>query len=466
MLMVVLDSTVVSVALPSIQEDLGFSQSDLSWTVNAYLIAFGGLLLLSGRLGDLIGQRRVLLIGLVVFTIASLACALAQTPGTLIAARFGQGVGGALTSAVLLAMIVTIFPEQGEQAKAIGVYGFVASVGSTIGLPAGGLLTEGLNWHWIFLVNVPIGAVLAVLVVRLLDDHPGSGFRQGADLPGAALLTVGLMLGVYAILEVEELGWGATQTVALGAVSLALLVAFTLRQARASTPLVPLRLFRVRNIAGANLALVFTVVGMFGMGFMGALYMQRILGYSPLEVGYAFLPTSILSGVVALRVSPSFAARVGDRRTILVSLALLGASMLLFARAPLGASYLVDILPIMLLAGTGTGLMYPVLTRIAMSGARPEDTGLASGLASTTPQIGGAIGLAVLATIAAERTSHLLGEGAIPAAALNAGYHRAYVVGAALVLVAAVVVVAVLRPADAVDEPADPAESEPAYAEA
>ncbi|HEU4979600.1 MAG TPA: MFS transporter, partial [Solirubrobacterales bacterium] len=300
MLMIVLDATIVNVALPSIQDDLGFSQSNLAWVVNAYLIAFGGLLLLAGRLGDLIGQRRVFLIGLAIFTGASLICALAQSQGLLIGARFVQGAGGAISSAVILGMIVTMFPEPREQAKAIGVYSFVASAGASIGLLAGGVLTEAINWHWIFFVNLPIGVATALLALRLVEDREGIGLAQGADIPGAVLLTSGLMLGVYTILEVGEQGWGSTRTLGLGGIALLLLAAFLARQARIPNPLMPLRLFRSRNVAGANLVMGLLVVGFFGMFFLGALYMQGILGYSALEVGLAFLPSCLVMGTLSL----------------------------------------------------------------------------------------------------------------------------------------------------------------------
>src|SRR5687768_3927237 len=289
-LMIVLDATIVNVALPSIKDDLGFSQSELAWVVNAYLIAFGGLLLLAGRIGDLIGHRRVFLIGLAVFTAASLAGGLAQSQGMLIAARFVQGAGGALTSAVVLGMIVTMFPEPREQAKAIGVYGFVASAGGSIGLLAGGVLTDLINWHWIFFVNLPVGAATAFLALRLIERGESLGLRHGADIPGAALLTGGLMLGVYTILQAGEQGWGSAQTLGLGAVSLAAIAAFVARQARIDNPLMPLRLFRSRVVTGANTVQALLVVGMFGMFFLGALYLQQILGYDALQVGLAFLP--------------------------------------------------------------------------------------------------------------------------------------------------------------------------------
>ena len=468
MLMIVLDATIVNVALPSIQDDLGFSQSNLAWVVNAYLIAFGGLLLLAGRLGDLIGQRRVFLIGLAVFTAASLLCAVAQSQGVLIGARFVQGVGGALTSAVILGMIVTMFREPREQAKAIGVYTFVAVAGGSIGLIVGGVLTEAINWHWIFFVNLPIGVATGLFALRLVEGGEGIGLREGADIPGAALLTAGLMLGVYTILEVEQQGWGSTQTLALGDVAIALLAAFIARQARIANPLMPLRLFRSRNVSGANLIQAFLVVGMFGMFFLGALYMQRILGYSALEVGLAYLPATLVMGVMSFRFSARLNMRYGAKATLIPSMVAIAAGMLLFARTPLEASYVIDLLPPMVLIGLGAGLGFPSLMTLAMSGATPSDSGLASGLVNTSVQVGGAVGLAVLATFAMERTDGLLADGESTAAALNSGYHLAYLIGAALVAVAIVVAVRVLRAEGeaAVETEPERAAREPTYAEA
>ncbi len=443
-LMIVIDATIVNVALPSIQEDLGFSQSNLAWVVNAYLIAFGGLLLLAGRIGDLIGQRRIFLIGLAVFTAASLLCAVAQTQEMLIAARFVQGVGGALASAVILGMIVTMFPEPREQAKAIGIYGFVASAGGSIGLLAGGALTEAISWHWIFFVNVPIGVATGVLALRLVEARDGLGLKAGADVPGAVLLTSGLMLGVYTILQVSEQGWGSTQTLALGAVAIALVAAFVARQARIPNPLMPLRLFRSRAVAGANAIQALLVMGMFGMFFLGALYMQQILGYTPLEVGLAFLPATLVMGLMSLRFSGPLIMRFGSRPPLVAALLSIGAGLALFTRTPVDGSYVSDILPAMVLIGIGGGLGFPSLMGLAMSGATPSDSGLASGLVNTSVQVGGAIGLAVLATLADGRTDSLLADGASNASALNGGYHLAYLIGAALIGIATVLAVSVL----------------------
>jgi EmrB/QacA subfamily drug resistance transporter len=473
MLMIVLDATIVNVALPSIQDDLGFSQSNLAWVVNAYLIAFGGLLLLAGRIGDLIGQRRVFLLGLAVFTGASLLCAVAQSQGLLIAARFVQGAGGAVASAVILGMIVTMFPDPREQARAIGVYSFVASAGASIGLLAGGVLTEAINWHWIFFVNVPVGVATALLALRLVDDREGIGLRQGADIPGAVLLTSGLMLGVYTLLEAGEQGWGSTQTLGLGGVSLALLGAFVARQARIPNPLMPLRLFRSRNVTGANVVMALLVVGFFGMFFLGALYLQGILGYSPFEVGLAFLPSCLVMGTLSLGFAERLMMGIGPRAALVAGLAFAGAGLLLFARAPVDGSYVTDLLAVMLLLGAGAGLAFPALMTLAMSGATPSDSGLASGLVNTTVQVGGAIGLAVLATLATERTDGLRADGESLSSALNSGYHLAFLIGAALVAVAIVAALAVLRsqrPAVAEEDGAEAAGpgrgAEPAYSEA
>jgi EmrB/QacA subfamily drug resistance transporter len=468
MLMIVLDATIVNVALPSIQDDLGFSQSSLAWVVNAYLIAFGGLLLLSGRLGDLIGRRRVFLVGLAVFTGASLLCAVAQSQGLLIGARFLQGAGGALTSAVILGMIVTMFPEPREQAKAIGVYSFVASSGGSIGLLAGGVLTEAINWHWIFFVNLPIGLATGLFALRLVERDEGIGLRGGADVPGAVLVTASLMLGVYTILEAGDYGWGSLHTLGLGGVSLALLSAFVARQARIPNPLMPLRLFRSRNVAGANIVQALFVAGMFGMFFLGALYLQRVLGYDALEVGLAFLPVTLVIGTLSLGFSERLNMRFGPKVTLLPSLVLIAAGLALFARAPVDAGYVSDILPVMLLLGLGAGLSFPSLMTLAMSGATRSDAGLASGLVNTTLQVGGAIGLAVLATLATTRTDNLLEGGESTASALTGGYHLAFLIGAGLVVTAIAVALAMLRSNAAAEEQVEtsPVGAEPARSEA
>jgi len=461
MLMIILDGTIVTVALPSIQSDLGFSQSSLAWVVNAYLIAFGGLLLLAGRLGDLIGRRHMFLTGLAVFTLASLVCGLAGSQEMLIVARFVQGIGGAMASAVILGMIVTMFPEPSEQAKAIGVYSFVASAGASIGLLAGGVLTQGINWHWIFFVNIPIGIATAVLALRLLAADRGVGLREGADVMGAILVTSALMLGVYTIVEAANYGWGSTHTLGFGALAIALLGAFVVRQATAAKPLVPLRIFRSRNVAGANLIQVLMVAGLFGMFVLGALYMQRVLGYDAVETGLAFLPVSLGIGALSVGVAPRLTMRFGARAVLLPSLALLTVALALLSRVPVDAGYVVDILPAMLLFGVGAGMSFPALMTLAMSSASPSDAGLASGLVNTTQQVGGALGLAVLATLATSRTDTLRADGDGVASALTGGYHLAFGVGAVLVGAAIVLAAIVLKPL-----PAAHPQMEPAYSEA
>jgi EmrB/QacA subfamily drug resistance transporter len=447
MLMIILDGTIVNVALPSIQEDLGFSQSSLAWVVNAYLIALGGLLLLAGRVGDLLGRRRVYLSGLALFTLASLVCGISGSQEMLIGARFVQGAGGAMASAVVLGMIVTMFPEPREQAKAIGIYAFVASAGASIGLLAGGLLTQGINWHWIFFVNVPIGLVAAALAVRLVEDDRGIGLGRGADVAGAALVTAALMLGVYTIVEVTNHGWGSAHTLGFGGVSLALLAAFVARQATAANPLLPLRIFRSRNVTGANVTQFLMVAGMFGMFFSGVLLMQRVLGYDAIETGLAFLPVSLGIGLLSLGFSARLNLRFGERAVLLPGLGLIVAGLAWLTRVPVDASYWADLLPAMVLLGVGAGLSFPALSTLAMSGATAHDAGLASGLLNTTVQVGGAVGLAVLATLSSEETAGRLADGEGTASALTAGYTLAFTVAAVLLVLAIAVAATILRPA-------------------
>jgi EmrB/QacA subfamily drug resistance transporter len=462
MLMIILDQTIVNVALPSIQDDLGFSQSSLAWVINAYLIAFGGLLLLAGRIGDLVGPKRVFMAGLGVFVGASLLCGIADSESTLVAVRFVQGVGGALTSAVILGMIVTMFPHPAERAKAIGVYSFVAAAGGSLGLLLGGVITEAINWHWIFFVNLPIGVVTAIAAARLVDGQEGIGIREGADILGALLLVGALMLGVYTIVEAGNYGWGSLHTLGLGGVSAALLAAFVLREHRAADPLMPLRIFRSRNVSGANVVQALMVAGIFGMFFLGAIYLQRVLGYDSLEVGLAFLPVATLIGVLSLGFSARLNMRFGPRATLLPGLTLILAGLLYFSRSPVAASYLADVLPAMVLLGLGAGLSFPSLMNLAMSGAHQDDAGLASGLVNTTMQVGGALGLAVIATLASSRTESLLSGGDAEAQALTSGFHLAFLVGAGLVTVAIGIALSVLEPlpAPALEEVGEEAPAE------
>jgi EmrB/QacA subfamily drug resistance transporter len=413
----------------------------------------------------------VFLAGLAVFTLASLACAVAQSQGMLIAARFVQGAGGAVSSAVILGMIVTMFPEPREQAKAIGVYAFVASAGASIGLLAGGVLTEAINWHWIFVINLPVGIGVAFAAIRLVENRPGIGIGEGADIPGAVLITSGVMLAVYTLLEAGEAGFGSAQTIGLGALSIALVTVFLIRQARIENPLMPLRLFKSRNVAGANIIMGLLVVGFFGQFFFGALYMGDILGYEPLQVGLAFLPSCLVMGTLSLGYAEKIIMGIGPRRALVIGLSFAVAGLLLFARTPVDATYLVDIFPIMILLGFGAGVAFPALMTLAMSGATPQDSGLASGLVNTTTQVAGAIGLAVLATLASERTAALTADGVAADAATNSGYHLGYLVGAVLMAAAVAVGLLVITPdakAGEVDAaaPGEPGSAEPAYADA
>jgi EmrB/QacA subfamily drug resistance transporter len=470
MLMIVLDVTVVNVALPSIQNDLGFSQSSLAWVVNAYLIAFGGLLLLAGRFGDILGKKNVFMAGITLFTLASLACGASQTQEMLVVARFVQGIGGAMTSAVILGMIVVMFPEPREQAKAIGVYGFVASAGGSVGLLAGGVLTQAINWHWIFFINIPIAILTALGAMRLVERDKGIGFGDGTDAPGAVLITSSLMLGVYTIVKpAAEQGWGATQTLALGAGSLVLLAAFVAWEATTRNPLIPLRIFRSRNVSGANVIQALTVAGMFGLFFLGSLYLERVLGYDPLEIGLAFLPATLIMGVLSFRYTEPLISRFGARRALMAGLVFVAAGLVLFTQLPVDGSYVANVLPAMVVIGFGIGVAFPSLMSLAMSGATREDAGLASGLVNTTAQVGGALGLAVLATLSATRTGDLEASGESTAAALVSGYHLAFLIGAILIG-AALVVGAVVLQGDGKPEPipaeAEADEGEPAYSEA
>jgi EmrB/QacA subfamily drug resistance transporter len=444
MLMTILDGSIVTVAMPAIQRDLGFSPAGLSWIVNAYLIAFGGLLLLAGRLGDLIGRKAMFLAGNAVFTGASLLAGAATGPGMLIAARFGQGVGSAMASAVVLGILVTLFTEARDRAKAIGVFSFTGAAGASIGQVLGGVLTDALSWHWIFFVNLPVGLATIALAVRALPNDRGAGLAAGADVAGALLVTSGLMLSIYTVVEIDQYGWFAAHTLGLAAVSLALLAAFVVRQATAPTPLMPLRIFHSRNVSGANLVQMLTLSAMFAFQILVAFYMQKVLGYSALGTGLAMLPAAVAIGGVSLFLSARLGSRFGERAVLLAGLVLLLGAMGWLTRVPVQADYVTDLLPVMLLIAGG-GLVLPALTTLGMSGANADDAGLASGLFNTTQQIGMAVGVAVLSTLAASRTEGLLSGGKDEATALTGGYHLAFGMAAALLVAAFTVALLVLR---------------------
>ena len=450
-LMIVVDATIVNVALPSIRRDLGFSQADLAWVVNAYLIAYGGFLLLAGRLGDLIGRKRIFLTGLAMFTAASVLCGLSFSQPMLIAARFLQGLGGAVGTAVILGMVVTMFPEPAERARAMGIFAFIASAGASIGLIAGGLITQSVSWHWIFIVNLPIGLITAIVAWRLLESEPGLGLSEGADVVGAFLVTTALVLGVYAIVQSERYGWVSAQTLGIGLVATTLLAAFIWRQATTRNPLVPLRLFRSRNLSAANVIQAGMLAGMFGFFFLGTLDLQRVLHYGPLGIGLAFLPNAVAMGVLSVGLSARMIMRFGARSVLLAGQTLVAISLILLVLGPETTDYLRDWLVPMVLLGIGAGLAFPALTILAMADATPSDSGLASGILNTTTQVGAALGLAVLATLSTNRTSQLLGDGESATSALSSGYHFAWAIGAGLVLVSIVLAATLLRASTAVE---------------
>jgi MFS family permease len=479
-LMTILDGTIVTVALPSIRTDLGFSQSGLAWVVNAYLIAFGGLLLLAGRLGDLAGRKRMFVAGLAVFTAASLWCGLSGSQAMLIVARFVQGAGGAMTTAVVLGMVVSMFPEPALRARAIGVYSFAGAAGASVGVLAGGIITQAVNWHWIFFVNVPLGVAAIAAAARLVRPDRGQDrgiggrvrggrpaeastrLRGGADAAGAVLVTGGLMLGVDTVVETTRYGWASARTLAFAAVAAALLGGFVWRQATAARPLLPLRVFRSRDVAAANVVQALMVAGMLGFQFVLPLYLRRVLGYSPAATGLAFLPITVAIAAISLGAAPRLNTRFGARAMLLASLPLLAAGLALLTRVSGHERFATGLLPVLVLLGIGAGLALPAVMTLVMSVVSAEDSGVISGLANTTQQVGGALGVAVAATLATWRTSLLLAEGRPAGPALTAGYHLAFGVGAALVVAALAVAVAFLRPA----RPAAPAPAQASPAQA
>ncbi len=443
-LMIVLDSTIVNVALPSIRADLDFSETTLVWVVNAYLLTFGGFLLLGGRLSDLFGHRRLFLSGLVFFTLASLACGLANSQELLIIARAIQGLGGAVVSAVALSLIMNLFTEPAERAQAMGWYGFVCAGGGSIGVLLGGLLTSSFSWHWIFLVNIPIGIAVYALCLVLLPPSRGAAVEGSIDVWGAVTVTASLMLAVYAIVNGNEVGWTSAESIGLLGGAVLLLALFIWIESRVSAPLVPLRLFAIRNLAFANIVSVLWAAAMFAWFFISALYLQLVLDYSPMQVGLSFLPANVIMAIFSLGISARLVMRFGIRGPLAVGLLMAAVGLALFARAPVDGRFVVDVLPGMVLLGLGGGIAFNPLLLAAMSDVGPDESGLASGIVNTAFMMGGALGLAVLASIAAARTG-ALAAGAAEAVALNGGYHAAFAVGALFALVAAALGLAFLR---------------------
>jgi EmrB/QacA subfamily drug resistance transporter len=444
-LMIVLDVTIVNVALPSIKDDLGFSETSLAWVVNAYLLTYGGFLLLGGRLGDLYGHRRLFLFGIALFTVASLACGLSTTQWMLIGARTVQGLGGAVASAVSLSLMMTLFTEPADRAKAMGIFGFVAAGGGSIGVLLGGVLTDLISWHWIFLVNVPIGALVVFLSMRLLPAERGETMSGRLDVAGAVTVTAALIIAVYAIVNGNKNGWTSATTLGLLGTSAVVLALFLGIESRVRSPLVPLALFKHRNISVSNIVGVLWAAAMFAWFFLSALYLQLVLGYSPLKVGLSFLPANLIMGAFSIGLSAKLVMRFGFRKPLATGLLLAAAGLLLFVRAPVDGSFLVDVLPSMILLGFGAGIAFNPVLLAAMSDVEPSESGLASGLVNTSFMMGGALGLAVLASIAASRSHSLRLGGASELSALTGGYHVAFLVGAAFAAAAAVIGGTLLR---------------------
>ena len=446
-LMIVLDSTIVNVALPSIRGSLGFSETSLAWVVNAYLLTFGGFLLLGGRLGDLYGHRRLFLSGIALFTVASLACGLSTSQGLLITSRAVQGVGGAVASAVSLSLIMNLFTEPADRAKAMGVFGFVASGGGSIGVLLGGVLTDVLSWHWIFLVNIPIGIVVVLVSLRLLPGGEGHDAGGKLDVAGAVTVTAALMLAVYAIVNGNQEGWLSARTLGMLGAAIVVLGAFLAIESRVSSPLMPLGLFKHRNLAIANVVGVLWAAAMFAWFFLSALYLQLVLGYSPLEVGLAFLAANIIMGALSVGVSAKLVMRFGIKKPLATGLVFAALGLLLFARAPVHGHYVTDVLPSMILLGVGAGIAFNPVLLAAMADVAPEESGLASGIVNTAFMMGGALGLAVLASLAASRSDTLTGNGDSHIVALTGGYHAAFLVGSLFAIAAAVIGATLLRTA-------------------
>ncbi len=469
-LMIVLDVTIVNVALPAIQRDLHFTQGNLTWVVNAFLVTFGSLLLLAGRLGDLLGRRRIFLLGLLVFTAASALCGLAPTQGSLIAARFLQGVGAALQASVILAIIVTEFPEAADRARAMSAYVFVSVSGGSLGLLAGGALTQTLDWHWIFFVNLPIGAAAMILGRALIPKDEGRGLGHGVDWLGSILVTVSLMTAVYAIVQATSYGWGSSRVLGFGALAVVLMGAFLALEARIENPIMPLRILRLPGLVGASAVRGFLVTGMYSTFFLGTLYLEHVLHYSALQTGMAFLPWTVTVGILSLGVTARMVARFGPMRVLVGGMvtAILGLALLTTTGAH--TSFFPTIFFAYFAIGLGIGNAFMPLLTIAMADVPAADAGLGSGITNVSQQVAGALGLAVLGTIATNHSKTLEAQGHALSSSLISGYHLAFTIGAASIAVGIVTALAVLRTRtpDAVVEPEaveEPAVYLPAEAE-
>jgi EmrB/QacA subfamily drug resistance transporter len=444
-LMMVVDMTIVNVALPVIQRDLRFSQADLTWVVGAYLISYGSFLLMAGRLGDLIGRKRVFLSGVTIFTIASALCGVADSQLLLIAARFLQGLGGAIATSVIIALIITDFPRPDERVKAMGAYMFVVTSGGSLGLLLGGALVQSVDWHWIFYVNLPIGVAVLALGARLIENRPGLGLKGGIDATGSVLVTSAMMVAVYAIVTAADHGWASGHTLGFGGAAVILLAAFAAWESRIDNPILPFRILKVRTLIGASVVRSFLVIGMFGTWVLGTLYVEHVLGYGAWDTGLAFLPMTLTVGALSLGTTAKVMARLGPERTVVLGMTFVVAALLLLTHAGEGASYFPELFFPFALMGLGMGTaMLPLLT-IAMSGVPEKDAGLGSGIVNVSMQLAGALGIAVLGTLAASRTSSLAADGASTAAALTGGYHLAFELAAGAVVVGIVLALTVLR---------------------
>ena len=453
MLMNALDSSIVNVALPSIQHQLHFSQSGLTWVVDAYLIAFGSFLLLAGRLGDLIGRKKVFLSGVSLFTLSSLVCAFAQNQATLITARFFQGMGGAVSTSVIVAIIVTEFSGAHERAKAMSAYMFVAVGGGSIGLLVGGILTQAVNWHWIFVINVPIGILTLFLGSILITENAGLGVREGLDITGSLLMTSSLLVGIYAVVKASSYGWLSGHTLGFGGLGVVLMVAFVALESRVSKPIMPLRILQLRSLTASSIVRGLTFTSTFATFFFGALYMEKVLGYGPLRTGIAFLPMTFAMAIMSLGVTSRLLIRFGPMKLLVPGMSIVVLGLWLLSRTPVHANYLVSILPAFLMLGIGMNLSAVPLLSIAMADVPKNDAGLASGIVNVSMWLASSIGLAVFGTLADSKTSALIAQGQNTSSALVAGFHAVFLIGAVLAAIGLIVAVVVLRaPADEVLE--------------
>ncbi|MGH3733748.1 MAG: MFS transporter [Acidimicrobiales bacterium] len=457
MLMNALDSSIVNVALPSIQRDLHFSSANLTWVVDAYLIAFGSFLLLAGRLGDLLGRKKVFLSGVALFTTSSFICSLATNQAMLIIARFFQGMGGAISTSVIVAIIVTEFSGVNERAKAMSAYMFVAVGGGSIGLLVGGILTQAVSWHWIFVINVPIGIATFVLGSFLIKENPGLGVREGIDLKGSLLMTVSLIIGIYAIVTASTYGWVSAHTLVFGVASLVLMGSFALVETRVAKPIMPMRILNLRSLTMSSVIRGLSFAAMFAVFFFGALYLERVLGYDPLRTGIAFLPLTLAMAIMSLGLTSRLLARFGPMKLLIPGMTSAVVALLWLSRSGVHADYFVAILPAFVLLGVGMSVSAVPLLTIAMADVPREDAGLASGIVNVSMWLASSAGLAVFGTLAASKSKSLLSRGYSSGESLVAGYHEAFFIGAVLAALALLVIVTVLRaPAK---EAADNAES-------